>query len=166
MRRRVRIQDNVGWFSLGLGVSVLAGLGAYSLYRKTAGPRRVVKAITIDATPEELYDFWLVAVAEFMKGSGLQTEVVEESRSVGYIRWCATRDGNVEHHGSVHLQRATGGRGTVVRAEMVLSGIGSEVRLENALRRLKQLIETGEVVQSDASIHSGMHPAQPPVEYR
>ena len=29
------------------------------------------------------------------------------------------------------------------------------------LRRLKQVMETGEVVHSDASIHRGMHPAQP-----
>ena len=29
------------------------------------------------------------------------------------------------------------------------------------LRRLKQVIETGEVIRSDASIHRGMHPAQP-----
>jgi hypothetical protein len=31
------------------------------------------------------------------------------------------------------------------------------------LRRFKQVLETGEVVRSDASIQRGMHPAQPPV---
>jgi hypothetical protein len=29
------------------------------------------------------------------------------------------------------------------------------------LRRLKQVLETGEVLHSDASIHRGMHPARP-----
>lgn len=29
------------------------------------------------------------------------------------------------------------------------------------LRRFKQVLETGEVVHSDASIHEGMHPARP-----
>ncbi len=32
---------------------------------------------------------------------------------------------------------------------------------QDDLRRLKQVMETGEVVHSDASIHRGMHPAQP-----
>ena len=31
-----------------------------------------------------------------------------------------------------------------------------------AASRFKQVMETGEVVQSDASIHKGPHPAQPP----
>ncbi|HUR96281.1 MAG TPA: hypothetical protein VMY76_17010 [Gemmatimonadales bacterium] len=30
------------------------------------------------------------------------------------------------------------------------------------LRRLKQVLEIGKVVSSDASIYRGMHPAQPP----
>jgi hypothetical protein len=29
------------------------------------------------------------------------------------------------------------------------------------LKRLKQLLETGEITRSDASIHEGMHPARP-----
>ena len=32
------------------------------------------------------------------------------------------------------------------------------------LRRLKQLLENGEIVHSDASIHRLMHAAQPPTE--
>ena len=31
----------------------------------------------------------------------------------------------------------------------------------NDLRRVKQVLETGELVRSDASIHRGMHPARP-----
>ena len=34
-------------------------------------------------------------------------------------------------------------------------------KIENDLHRFKQLMETGEVLNSDASIHTGMHPAQP-----
>jgi hypothetical protein len=33
--------------------------------------------------------------------------------------------------------------------------------MRNDLRRFKQVIETGEVVQSDASVVKGPHPAQP-----
>jgi hypothetical protein len=33
--------------------------------------------------------------------------------------------------------------------------------IEDDLRRFKQVIETGEVLHSDASIHAGRHPARP-----
>jgi hypothetical protein len=33
--------------------------------------------------------------------------------------------------------------------------------VDGDLRRFKQVLEVGEVVHSDASIHRGMHPAQP-----
>ena len=46
-------------------------------------------------------------------------------------------------------------------------GFGTEVRVSGAmsmqdLRKLKQMIETGEITKSDASIHRGPHPARPP----
>ena len=43
-----------------------------------------------------------------------------------------------------------------------LFGVVPEESVKNDLRRLKQLLETGEIVHSDASIHRGMHPARPP----
>jgi hypothetical protein len=45
-----------------------------------------------------------------------------------------------------------------------LFGKAPELQLQEDLRRLKQVIEVGEVVQSDASIHRAPHPAQPPAE--
>ena len=35
-------------------------------------------------------------------------------------------------------------------------------QLDDDLRRFKQIMEIGEVAKSDASIHPGMHAAQPP----
>ena len=78
----------------------------------------------------------------------------------------------------VRFERAPGMRGTVVRVEMQykppggmigaavanLFGKAPELQLQEDLRRLKQVIEVGEVVQSDASIHRAPHPAQPPAE--
>jgi hypothetical protein len=37
-------------------------------------------------------------------------------------------------------------------------------QVDGDLRRLKQVLETGEVVHSDSSIHRGPHPARPPEE--
>jgi hypothetical protein len=78
----------------------------------------------------------------------------------------------------VEFERASGGRGTVVRVDMRYAprggAIGTAIAklfgkaprqlIENDLRRFKQVMELGEVVHSDASIHRGMHPAQPPRE--
>ena len=72
----------------------------------------------------------------------------------------------------------SGGRGTEVHVELrydppagklgalVAKLFGEEPRqqVDGDLRRLKQVLETGEVLHSDASIHRGMHPAQPPEE--
>jgi uncharacterized membrane protein len=78
----------------------------------------------------------------------------------------------------VRFDRAPGGRGTEVRVEVVynppggalgagiakLFGEAPEQQIKGDLRRLKQVLEVGEVVHSESSIHSGPHPAQPPTE--
>jgi uncharacterized membrane protein len=92
------------------------------------------------------------------------------------IAWRSLPDSAIENSGSVQFERATGNRGTFVRVEITymppagaagamaakLFGEEPEQQLDDDLRALKQVIETGEVVKSDASIHSGMHAAQPP----
>src|SRR5690606_38485735 len=42
-----------------------------------------------------------------------------------------------------------------------LFGEEPKQQIKSDLRRLKQVLETGEVLHSDASIHRGTHPAQP-----
>jgi hypothetical protein len=51
--------------------------------------------------------------------------------------------------------------GTLGVAIATLFGKEPRQDLDRDLRVFKQLIETGEVMKSDASIHSGMHPARP-----
>jgi len=44
--------------------------------------------------------------------------------------------------------------------------MGLGPRISEDLRKFKQILEVGEVIKSDASIHPGMHPAQPePVQH-
>src|SRR5947209_12302667 len=79
------------------------------------------------------------------------------------------------HSGIVRFETATGQRGTKVSVEIhpagLSTGIGKllgfvpEQHVKIALHNLKQLLEIGEIVKSDASIHRGMHPARPPEEY-
>lgn len=74
-------------------------------------------------------------------------------------RWQSMRDEKPAAHGEIVLNEAPGGRGIEVRA---LAKNRLQVRaLEAKLRRLKQLVEVGEVIQSDASLHRRPHPAKP-----
>ena len=91
------------------------------------------------------------------------------------IAWRSLENAAVAHHGSVVFRDAPGDRGTEVHLELAFEppagAIGRSIgrmfqavpeqSLKNDLRRLKQIMETGEIVHSDASIHEGPHPARP-----
>ncbi|MBV9302703.1 MAG: SRPBCC family protein [Acidobacteriaceae bacterium] len=100
-------------------------------------------------------------------------EIVEDQPNS--ITWRSIPGSDVDNSGSVRFERATGGRGTLVTVELAYAppaGVaGAAVaklfraepaqQVEDSLRALKQVLETGEIAKSDASIHRGMHPAQP-----
>ena len=91
------------------------------------------------------------------------------------IRWTSIDKSNVDSSGTVRFQKAPGDRGTIVslHAEYKPKGgaVGARIRrlfsaipkthMKNDLRRFKQLMEIGEILKSDASAVSGMHPARP-----
>jgi uncharacterized membrane protein len=91
------------------------------------------------------------------------------------IAWRSLEGADVDNAGSVHFKPAPGGRGTEVRVEMQyippggvigatiakLFGEAPEQQVQEDLRRFKQLMEAGEVVQSEATAR-GRGPAQPP----
>jgi uncharacterized membrane protein len=91
------------------------------------------------------------------------------------IAWRSCEGSDVPNQGSVRFLDAPGGRGTEVRVELrydLMSGaLGASVaklfgaepgqEIADDLRRFKQVIETGEVLHSDASIHRGPHPGRP-----
>ena len=92
------------------------------------------------------------------------------------IAWRSLPDASVPNSGSVRFKDAPGDRGTEVRVELryqppggklgawvaKLFGEEPEQQVKGDLRRFKQVMEVGEIVHSDASIHSGPHPASPP----
>ncbi len=116
------------------------------------------------------------------EGSGGRTmewdaETVEDQPN-SRISWRSLEGSDVDHSGSVSFERAPGGRGTLVRVKLDYSVAGGALsatlaklfgkepgqEIEDDLRAFKQVMETGEVVRSDASIHRGMHAAQPSVQ--
>ena len=95
------------------------------------------------------------------------------------IAWRTTSQADIHHSGSVEFTPAPGGRGTLVRVVMeydVPAGVlgasiaklfGNEPgqQIQSDLRRLKQILEVGEVLRSDGSLHGKgilqQRPAQP-----
>jgi len=95
-----------------------------------------------------------------------------------FISWRSVEGSSVHASGSVRFERGPGGRGTIVKADVDYTPPGGMVgvaaakmlmsdpqqQMDTDLRVFKQIMETGEIVRSDASIHSKMHAAQPPAE--
>ena len=92
------------------------------------------------------------------------------------ISWRSVEGSDIHHEGTVSFSPAPGGRGTEVLVEMrydppagKLGQIFAKLfraepsqQVADDLRAFKQVIETGEVVVSDATLKKGPHPAHPP----
>ena len=104
-----------------------------------------------------------------------EAETIED-RPNELIAWRSLTESQVPNSGSVRFKDAPGNRGTEVHIELQYEPPGGKVgalvaklfgeephqQVKGDLRRFKQVMETGEIVHSDASIHKGTHPAQPP----
>ncbi|HEX8111573.1 MAG TPA: SRPBCC family protein [Kofleriaceae bacterium] len=100
-----------------------------------------------------------------------ETELVED-RPGQVLSWRSVEGSQVQTRGRVTFTRAPGRDMTEVRIEMQLGVLGREPsiglarlvarpQVKGDLRRLKQVLETGEVLRSDASVYRLPHPAQP-----
>ena len=88
------------------------------------------------------------------------------------IAWHTVDAKHFAHRGKVMFAKTPGGNGTEVRVELELALPGmqpsamlakllTKPQIKGDLLRLKQVMETGEVLFSDASAHRGKYPAQP-----
>jgi uncharacterized membrane protein len=103
-----------------------------------------------------------------------QAEVVMD-RPDEAIGWRSVEGTRVPNRGVVRFEPAPGDRGTQLRVELKYEPPGGALgvaiaklfgeepaqQIASDLRRLKQVLETGEVLHSDASVHRGLHPARP-----
>ena len=101
-----------------------------------------------------------------------------ENRPNELISWRSLEGSGVYNAGSVSFMAAPGGRGTEVRVDLSydppFGKLGSKVamlfreepgqQVMDDLRHFKQVMETGEIVFSDATKQRGPHPAQPDPE--
>jgi uncharacterized membrane protein len=103
-----------------------------------------------------------------------EAEVVED-RPGELIAWRSLPGADVPNRGRVSFRPAPGDAGTEITVELgydpPIGAVGATLaklfgrepgqEVSADLRQLKQVLETGEVLHSDASIHRGMHPARP-----
>ena len=100
---------------------------------------------------------------------------VTEERPNERLAWRSLEGADVPNYGSVTFEPAPGGRGTTVKVDLRYEPPGGVIgatlaklfgeepgqQVQEDLRAFKQLMETGEVVQSEASVKGG-GAAQPP----
>lgn len=99
---------------------------------------------------------------------------ITEDRPGEVIAWESIEDSPIRTSGRVTFTKTPGRDMTEVRVELQLGVFGdpkktlarffSRAQVRGDLRRLKQVIETGEVLYSDASAHRLPHPAQPSLD--
>jgi uncharacterized membrane protein len=171
------------------GVLSVTALDVYASQRlvasQSAGAPQiaVTQTVTINATPQELYQFWnnvenlplfMEHLESVSRTSGRASHWVARAPAGTCVEWDAeivddqpdrrigwrTLPGSqVTHEGMVSFEPATAGRGTIVCIEMLyrppagkvgaqiarLLGEEPSLQINEDLRRLKQLLETGEV---------------------
>lgn len=144
----------------------------YSFWRDFQNLSRFMSNVESVQVVDQLRSRWRVDVA----GKTLEWDAeITQDRPSELIAWRTSRNADVTNSGEVRFVRAPGGRGTEVHVTIqvrlpggVLGRAAAKVghklpeqEVDNDLRRLKQVLEVGEVIQSDASIHRGPHPARP-----
>lgn len=150
------------------GVAVLDLVASLRTSRRaTTDELAITKLITIGRTPIEVHDAWRAAQPD-------DIEIIDERRGE-LVSWRTGPRSALPHVGVARFTAAPGDRGTEVRvdihyhaplgklgaaaAKLVGNEPGQQVYRD--LRHIKQILETGEIVHSDASVRRGMHPARP-----
>jgi uncharacterized membrane protein len=189
-----------------LAVTALDVIAAKQMSSGKSGVHAKASCI-VNRNPDEVYGFWrdfgnlprfmehLVSVDEMPEGrshwvakgpAGSTVEwdaMIVADDPVRVITWRSLENSDVDNAGAVRFERATGGRGTILRVNIQYNPPGGVVgatvarlfgeepnqQLEDDLRRFKQVMEVGEVVVSDATIfgvgYFDQRPAQPPAPH-
>jgi uncharacterized membrane protein len=148
-----------------------------------SGEVQVDKCITVNRSADECYRYWreFENLPRFMKhlesvqttsdnrsrwkargpaGTSVEWDAEVTADQPGeFIAWHSLQGADVENAGTVRFERAPGGRGTIVRIELLyrppggsagaaiakLFGEEPSQQIDEDLRRFKQLMETGEI---------------------
>ena len=144
---------------------------------------KIKKAVTVDAPPERLYSYWKnLANIPTLFDNAISVQVFDHCHSHWILRapasfaiewnaeitvdrknemigWRSLDGAELDNAGYIRFERATGGRGAVVRVALqynppggkvgaalaTLLGTKPAIQIEQALRKFKQLMEAGEI---------------------
>jgi uncharacterized membrane protein len=166
------------------GTAAAAAVASVIVRRTSKYPGiKLKKSIIVDRTPEDLYPYWrnfenlprfmeMIETVEVIDDRhshwtvlgpggvhlGWDSEVIVDRRNE-MIGLQSGKGSVIDIAGSVRFERATGGRGTIVRVALQYNPPGGKLgvavtslfgkrpgrHIEDALRRFKQLVETGEI---------------------
>jgi uncharacterized membrane protein len=144
----------------------------YTFWRDLRNLSRYVANVESVEIVDPVRSCWTVGVA----GKTLAWQaVITDDRPNELLAWRTLEAADVSHSGEVRFARAPGNRGTEIHVAVQLesrAGVAARVvaklgravleqHLTNDLRRVKQGLELGEIMKSDASIHRGPHPGRP-----
>jgi hypothetical protein len=113
----------------------------------------VKKSVTINASQDQ--------ISEALERMVTTWNDLRQLRDAAVSMCPGPRTGETEVHAAVTWDPRLGKMGA---ATAKLAHRDPASQLGRELRHLKQLVEVGEVVHSDSSIHRGPHPAQPDPE--
>ncbi len=159
--------------------------------QKALASSPIMYSVTINKPPGDVYAFYrdFTRFPEFMHYVESVTETGATSRWVAklptgntitwdarliedrpeeLIEWESIDGAPLKLHGRVTFEKTPGRNMTEVRVELTvgpgstaLAKLFAKPQIKGDLRRFKQVMETGEVLVSDASRHRLPHPAQP-----
>jgi uncharacterized membrane protein len=145
----------------------------FAFWRDFGNLPRFMRHLESVTVVDERRSHW-VALAPAGRRVEWGAEIVEE-RQDEYISWRSLPGADVHNAGTVRFKPAPGGRGTEVRVTLEydppFGKLGTKAamlwreepgqQVQDDLRHFKQVMETGEIVLSDATKQRGPHPAQP-----
>lgn len=168
------------------GVTALDVICGAKLLRDE-GPVLVRESIAVNKTPEECYRLWrnFESLPQFLRHvesvtksgerrlhwrvrapMGMRVEwdaEITEDQANERIAWRSVEGSDIENRGEVRFERGPGGRGTMVRVELLYDAPGGRVgsmfaklsgeepsqQAYDDLRNFKKLIETGEIITTE-----------------
>jgi uncharacterized membrane protein len=142
----------------------------YAFYRKLSQLPQFMDYLESVRESDGRYSHW---VARLTVGGTISWDAkITEDRPGEAISWQSVQGSLINTRGRVTFTKTPGRNMTEVRVEMQLGFLGTnpsasvakfftKAQIKGDLRRLKQVLETGEVLHSDASAHRRPHAAQP-----
>jgi uncharacterized membrane protein len=159
---KLDIQDSMASAAQELPVTVTLAINSapeevYEFWRKLENLPRFMQHLESVRETGERTSEWIAKLPGGMRLQW-QSEIVEDQPNQ-FISWRTREGSEVNHCGSVRFETALGGRGTIVKVEMYyglpggrmaqqaakLFSAAPETVIKEDLRRLKQLLETGEI---------------------